>query len=1267
MDDQEEQKTLAGAILARCGNNYGEAVKVAVQLGHDLWRLFAEGEGLRSGEVAGHWRPNKVIPEDKLMGIVCHLDPNLSDSILKALELSRLLVRNPANRSTWFARLDIFSPFTLVRSLLAGLRPDHDLRFYTMRSIREIYQCSLSDRTVADFRRLAKALSEVRAIPPDPADPQAVPSQESSERRSGAIEKKSARHRSGPRSSRGNKHLHLQLEVLPSLGRALPFRDPGEARRTIDLFLECCRAVRYVGASHIKDHLFRRTSAIDPEYLVSKLFSLTTGIRGFDELFGGSGLLLGQAPSGEHEVQGRTILVTGHYGTGKSLLSLQLAVEVARKGGVALFLLLEQTADECLFMLQSIGALQDDRAMEIATDIDRAADLLVKTTEGKGALLLLRFSSVRESFSKFLEELEKTALGIAGVRTKKPVLEGQNVPQPSEESIHSYPLRLVVVDPVNSVYVEKKGSEQLRRDTLEVISRIKATGTNILLVAEEESHPAKRLRFEHNIADTVIHLSVERDHGYAQRYFSILKSRLQREQRGDHPFSIKAGSGINIFPTSAAISARIRTRDVLPPERFVKFGVPSLDAILGEKAIAEGDVVVIRGPGGSYKTELGLRFVLHSSQLDPEEGDSQAKSEGKSLLIAVHDHRSTVDRQLKNMRDLLRKKRIKAKRPEDIVVCCLPRGHVQPGFIFDQIEGEFRRAQIEGYRFERVLIDDVEHWEMSCPFVRDDEIFGDTLLSYLRHKHVTSLLTCQEVPGPGNSVVQQSIVNGADCLVLADRFTYRGLSRVMIRVAKTREHAHRRDSFELVLGPTGPEFKPQSSLLRVDPDGEVKEVKVRLFLHSESDSQQLYNETLAGVLKSVLSRDVELDFQDRITLGRVLDLGSSSAVDELQILQLDEFQIQPRVLSMERASSAPPLFAFHPNERRGVSDGEHLEAGDLEDRFPRLVNRVRLEGGFVAVPYYSNPGLLAYRQDWPELTEGKLPEPTDDMVGSWEGLAELSRKWDKTCKSLADTPPAFFFDCPRVPAENYNCLFFEILLALDENLSRERPGDLAEWITPDTAVTSAFILRQLCKRSYQRHAKIDMTPSTGVSELPAGPYQARHRKVTSVSHNACVWRHWYTTLNQMLSELDPPERAKIRVRTLPGDVAVAGEWYLALPSYSAAPDVGLEIIRHLTRREAELDRVWSGVGMPTRRSFFGTSVAPERGVSPFFSLDGPKLGAMIDKAFMRSRIIGYEKISRTLAFHLVEIIRIPDVSEPDLKSRIRRVLQDLASYMQFVK
>ena len=111
----------------------------------------------------------------------------------------------------------------------------------------------------------------------------------------------------------------------------------GHKKESIELFLECCRMVGYATASEGGKSVSIRSTVIDAEYLLSNLFGIPTSIRGFDELFGGGGLMLTEELhlADPHTPPGRTVLVIGRYGTGTSHLSMQLAIEVAQKGGLA--------------------------------------------------------------------------------------------------------------------------------------------------------------------------------------------------------------------------------------------------------------------------------------------------------------------------------------------------------------------------------------------------------------------------------------------------------------------------------------------------------------------------------------------------------------------------------------------------------------------------------------------------------------------------------------------------------------------------------------------------------------------------------------------------------------------------------------------------------------------------------------------------------------------------------------------------------------------
>src|SRR5262249_30404122 len=148
-----------------------------------------------------------------------------------------------------------------------------------------------------------------------------------------------------------------------------------------------------------------------------------------------------------------------------------------------------------------------------------------------------------------------------------------------------YPLRVLIVDPVNTVarpYQDHSTSQlraetvarpyqghsapQLRAEMVSLFNELRQELTNLILVAEVGGSESE-WQFEENIWDTVIRLSWDTKDGYTQGVVEITKSRYQGEQRGRHSFSIRPGQGIAIFPSPAAVSAGLSAREVRFPSR----------------------------------------------------------------------------------------------------------------------------------------------------------------------------------------------------------------------------------------------------------------------------------------------------------------------------------------------------------------------------------------------------------------------------------------------------------------------------------------------------------------------------------------------------------------------------------------------------------------------------------------------------------------------------------------------------------------------------
>lgn len=1172
-------------IVDACGG-YSLAIEEIMNLNRALWNHEFPIEKSAQKEKSSHFR--EIREEAFLVGkseFQCALYRNLMETLrVKSLKMSEPIIREGR------FKVSILQPLRFVRYLMGNLRPDADLRYYVMRSIRMHYGCFFSFNVAHFFNLMADATNRLMAD--------------------------------------GERQFDYSEDFIPQLSRALKgdkVFSSLNGKQLIGLFTECCRAVSFISPFSRMYGIKIRTRMIDAEYLVSHLFGIPTQIPGFNELFGGCGLILSECPGdsfGQDKLTqddieldqdpssvqqtlslkddfldplGRLTLITGRFGTGKSLLSLHLAVEVARKGGVAWIMPLEQTAHECLYVLESMQILPNDGSVAVVTDPNQVEAILEQRNQETGVLIILK--TIKDSYENFLEIFQENSW-----------------------LLKNYPLRLLCVDPINSIHKIEGDNIKLRGKMVDAIQKMKAFGTNILLVAEK--HDDEPVKFEENIADTVIQLSIKESPDYFQRYFEIKKSRLQREQRGIHNFSIISGNGFHISPSTAAVAARIQSREIESPapSSAIDFGIPSFDSLLPDQALRAGDLIVLNGPKGSFKTQIGAHFLNTKNS-----GNNDTTA---SLFVAARDEKPMVLELLKQTLEY------DPQMSGKIRVCSLPHGFTTPGAIIQQIEAEFYNAILEGIWIERVFVDDVGYWETACPFIRDDTTFGDTLVHFLRRLKVTSLFACNAAYPDSDSIVQVPIIDSADHLIQFNRFEFRGTSRVNGKLIKTRKVKNQQQMFEIFQKNNRLQIQPISPLIRIEQNGQVTETPIHLIMHAESQMQQAYNANFLNSIKAVFSRAVNIDTPDRFYFNRAVNLGHFSASDELQLLQLDEFQV-PNI------KDSQTLYNFSLEQWWGT------EWGDFEDQ---MLKKARQKDGFVAIPFYGNISLLAFDKNRASKRE----------VSSWRSIAKRSYEWFKNGQGL-------FFDFPRKTADNYNCLFFEILLTLKPEVqTQDSKCGLIRWLRSDEAIEAAKIFRQLCRPAYltnpegNRHKKIAGQDINGDKD---------DNSLISVDQNAVVWRHWYSTLNQMLSEMDSEKRKTIEVCGLPKKVATAGEWYLGVPAYSAAPDVALEIIKLLTTHSAELDRLRSGVGLPTRKKFY----EPIQGklsftttISPFFSMNLGELRTLMNNPFRRSRFLCYEQFAQSLAHHLKLILEIPDEKQGNLKKPIQNIIGSFMTRISFL-
>jgi hypothetical protein len=311
-----------------------------------------------------------------------------------------------------------------------------------------------------------------------------------------------------------------------------------------------------------------------------------------------------------------------------------------------------------------------------------------------------------------------------------------------------------------------------------------------------------------------------------------------------------------------------------------------------------------------------------------------------------------------------------------------------------------------------------------------------------------------------------------------------------------------------------------------------------------------------------------------------------------------------------------------------------------EDRLPESV---------VAVPYYSNVLVVAYR---------------DDFIGP-EVVGNIQRERGKTWSMLADAvehkpdgPEFWGFECGAWSRETLACVVLDLFLASATSCGAKSVRDMVvSWggDQPRGISEESTALRRLFRHSIRLDhglcagaSQAGPVPPGGKGDerlgapeascLPSGrrltPEMLKDEIATysqKLVGNAAVYLAWYSQLRELIDE-HPELGPRLRVIALPGG-GIRGDWYLGVVKGSVSVKLGLNIIKILTNENEDNRRFVRGVGLPVFGSV--SDVGPEgsqprmawyRGRVPLSDLLTIHKGAR-----SRSHFSDYQRIRETLA------------------------------------
>lgn len=284
---------------------------------------------------------------------------------------------------------------------------------------------------------------------------------------------------------------------------------------------------------------------------------LETGVAGFDQI------TLGGLP------RGRTTLVSGTTGTGKTLLAVEfLARGIQRHDQPGVFITFEERPQDIRRNAAALGLdIAGWEAEGRWTFVD-ASDAGPDSEETVGGY----------DFGGLMARVVHAVRGNGAVR--------------------------VSFDSLGAVFSRFDDAAVVRAELQRMASALRDLGVTALLTAErsEEYGPISRFNIEEFVADNVVLLRNVLEQERRRRTVEILKLRGAPHRTGEWLFTIDATQGLVVLPLSIVGAAKRASSE------RVTTGIPELDTMCGGGLYRDA-VTFVSGPTGVGKTLLVTHFV----------------------------------------------------------------------------------------------------------------------------------------------------------------------------------------------------------------------------------------------------------------------------------------------------------------------------------------------------------------------------------------------------------------------------------------------------------------------------------------------------------------------------------------------------------------------------------------------------------------------------------------------------------------------------------
>ncbi len=443
---------------------------------------------------------------------------------------------------------------------------------------------------------------------------------------------------------------------------------------------------------------------------------LATGIPGFDHV------AMGGLP------RRRATVVAGQAGSAKTVFAGQFLAEGVRRGEPAIFVTLEEPADDLRANFTTLGW---DVASWEAADQWRFVDA--------SPLVRDDGTPVPYSFSSLSAQIGH-AVDATGAQR-------------------------LVLDSLNTVFALSPDPGTARQRLRALVASMRSAGLTVLMTVETPTDPTESLsRFgiEEFVADNVVLLRNAREGKGRRRTLEILKMRGAGHLKGDFGFTVLPHEGVVVLPVAANLMSAGRRAERVPS------GVPDLDALVGGGLIRDA-IVLVAGPTGTGKTLLSVEFLASAAaagqralllgyEESPEQIGRNAVGQGRAFAslresgllhaFSAYPEESSLEDHLLDIKQL-----VDTVQPERLVI--------------DSLTALERAGSPQAYRE-----------------------FLVSLTAFLKDRQITTVLTASTASRVTPSAAEAHVSTLADMVVLLRYTEEPGVVRRALSVLKMRGSRH---------------------------------------------------------------------------------------------------------------------------------------------------------------------------------------------------------------------------------------------------------------------------------------------------------------------------------------------------------------------------------------------------------------------------------------------------------------------------------------------